>query len=148
MLKVGKSLIFGQGCFTTTDLPKRRKFAEYSGELVYGQREIEQRVLKQWKQGVVKIVWLAENLAIDGAVGGDATAYINHSCEPNAFASRTRGYKMIFLALRDIKAGEEITIDYRDPIHPSTEDCQCGASSCRSLRARRLRRAEAESCAG
>ncbi|MDT4953257.1 MAG: uncharacterized protein QOJ02_1395 [Acidobacteriota bacterium] len=137
MLKLGKSLIFGQGCFTTTALPKRRKFAEYCGELVYGQRKIEARVFKQWKQGVVKIVWLAENLAIDGAVGGDATAYINHSCEPNAFARRTAGHKMIFLALRDIEAGEEITIDYLDPIHPSAEECQCGASTCRSLQYRR-----------
>jgi SET domain-containing protein len=137
MLKVGKSLIFGRGCFATTALPKRKKFAEYCGELVQGQRKIEARVLKQWKQGVVKIVWLAENLAIDGAVGGNETAYINHSCEPNAFARRTPGNKMLFFALRDIKAGEEITIDYQDPIHPSTEDCRCGAVACRSLQYRK-----------
>jgi hypothetical protein len=137
VLKIGKSSIFGKGCFTTTALRKRKKFAEYAGELVRGQRNIATRVIEQVKQGVVKIVWIAEDVAIDGADRGNETAYVNHSCEPNAFARRAPGNRMLFFALRDIEAGEEITIDYIDPIHPTAEECRCGARACSSTKNRR-----------
>jgi hypothetical protein len=137
MLKMGKSLICGQGCFTTTALSKRRKIAEYAGELVRGQRNIEARVIEQQQRGVIKIVWIAEDVAIDGEDRGNETAYINHSCEPNAFARRAPGNRMLFFALRDIEAGEEITIDYIDPIHPTAEECRCGARACSSTKNRR-----------
>lgn len=137
MLKVSESSILGQGCFTTTVLGKGQKIAEYAGELVRGRRNIEERVAEQEKRGVVKIVWLSEDLAIDGAVDGNETAYLNHSCEPNAYAQCAPGHRMLFFALRHIEAGEEITVDYVDPIHPTAAECRCGASSCRSIKNRR-----------
>lgn len=135
MLKAKKSRIMGKGCFTTTPLPKGKKIADYKGELIRGHRKIVARVLEQWKQRILKVVWLSESLAIDGAIGGDATAYLNHSCAPNAFVRRAPGNKMLIFALRDIDAGEEVTISYRDPNHPSEYECRCGASTCRSIRA-------------
>ncbi|MDP2598807.1 MAG: SET domain-containing protein [Candidatus Liptonbacteria bacterium] len=40
----------------------------------------------------------------------------NHSYQPNAICKRgLRGKKIFFLALRDISAGEEITINYKGP---------------------------------
>ncbi|MFH1547204.1 MAG: SET domain-containing protein-lysine N-methyltransferase, partial [bacterium] len=54
--------------------------------------------------------------------------YINHSCEPNC---GIRG-DIVFTAIRDIKEGDEITIDYA---FIDNEDysfkCTCGSENCR-----------------
>jgi SET domain-containing protein len=55
-----------------------------------------------------------------------AGAYLNHSCEPNAMRS---GVKVF--AWRPIRAGEEITIDYRlNAFDGGVSRCLCGARSC------------------
>lgn len=128
-LEVRESSIYGKGCFALVPFPRRKKIAAYAGELLRGKRRIERRLQAQ---SAPKIISLRDDLAIDGAAGGDETAYINHSCAPNAYMRSVPGYKVIFFALRNIKAGEEITIDYRDPDHPQV--CRCGAQNCRSKR--------------
>lgn len=128
-LEARKSRIYGQGCFASTDFRARKKIALYAGELIRGSRRIEARLRKQ---DAIKIIRLSDDVAIDGNVGGDETAYINHSCAPNAYMRIVPGEKVAFFALRDIRAGEEITMNYRDPDHPSV--CRCGASRCRSKR--------------
>jgi uncharacterized protein len=46
-----------------------------------------------------------------------AMQFANHSAEPNAkFVRNIEALTMTFTALRDIEAGEEITIDYGIPI--------------------------------
>ena len=131
-LKVKKSSIFGQGCFALAHFTARKKIALYAGEVVRGSRRIEARLRRQ---EAIKIIRLDDDTAIDGAVGGDETAFINHSCEPNAFMRIVPGEKVAIFALRDIRPGEELTIDYRDPDHP--EVCKCGADRCRSNRRHR-----------
>lgn len=130
-LKVRKSRIFGRGCFALVHFPARKKIASYAGELIRGRRRIDARLNQQ---EAIKIIRLDDDTAIDGAVGGDATAFINHSCDPNAFMRIVPGEKIAFFALRDIHPGEEVTMNYRDPDHP--EVCQCGAANCRSKRQR------------
>lgn len=130
LLEVRKSRVYGRGCFTLEPVRKRQKIAAYAGELLRGGKKIDARIWKQTKEGVVKVIRMGDEVAIDGAVGGDATAFINHSCDPNAFMQCVPGDKVVFFARRDIRAGEEITMDYRDPNHP--EVCRCGASNCRS----------------
>jgi SET domain-containing protein len=131
-LEVKKSGIYGRGCFALKHFPARRKIALYAGELIRGRRLIESRLNRQ---DAIKIISLSEDTAIDGTVGGDATAYINHSCAPNAFMRIVPGDRIAFFALRDIKPGEEITMNYRDPDHP--EVCRCGAPNCRSNKKRK-----------
>jgi SET domain-containing protein len=127
-LEIRESDIYGKGCFARERLPARKKFALYAGETVRGERRIE-RLLRE-QDGDIKVIRLGDDLAIDGKVGGDATAYINHSCAPNAFMRIVPGDKIAFFALRDIEPGEEITMNYRDPDHPPV--CRCGAANCRS----------------
>jgi hypothetical protein len=112
-LEVKKSGIYGRGCYARKHFPARKKIALYA----------------------IKVITLGEDTAIDGAVGGDATAYINHSCAPNAFMRIVPGNRVAFFALRDINPGEEITMNYRDPTHP--EVCRCGAPNCRSNKKRK-----------
>ena len=128
-LTVKKSNIYGKGCFALTHFPARKKIADYAGELVKGSRKIEARLRRQ-AEVAIKVIRLDDDTAIDGAVGGNETAFINHSCDPNAYMRVVPGLKVAIFARRDIRPGEELTIDYRDPDHP--EVCRCGAANCRS----------------
>ncbi len=52
--------------------------------------------------------------------------YLNHSCDPNAMRS---GVKVF--AWKRIRAGDEITIDYRlNAFDGSTWPCDCGSANC------------------
>lgn len=126
-LEVRLSKINNDGCFTLVSVAKRKKIATYAGELVKGKRQVAARLREQTAAGVMKIITLTEGLAIDAAAGGDATAFINHSCRPNAFMRIVPGNQVMFFALRDIRAGEEITMDYRTPDILAADGCGCGA---------------------
>ncbi|MFN2476687.1 MAG: SET domain-containing protein [Chthoniobacterales bacterium] len=126
-LAVKPSGINGQGCFAALPLPARRKIGELVGEKI-SHREAQRRVAKG---GVVKICEIDAKWSIDASVGGNATAFINHSCAPNCFSRVTRGH-MLFFALRDIAVGEEITLDYTPSQHPG-RPCTCGAPNCRGV---------------
>lgn len=56
---------------------------------------------------------------------------VNHSCEPNV----GMGGNVLLVSMRDIAAGEELTIDYAlflgDP--GFAMECRCGAAACRRV---------------
>ena len=122
-----KSGINGKGCFAAAPFQRGRKVGELLGERI-SNREAARRVAKG---GKVRICELDERWSIDASRGGDATAFINHSCAPNCYSRVTRGH-MLFFALRDIAPGEEITLDYTPSQHPGRR-CTCGAPSCRGV---------------
>lgn len=128
-LVVKKSGINGKGCFAAVPFSTRRKVGELLGERIFN-REAARRVAKG---GKVRICQLDDHWSIDASRGGDATAYINHSCAPNCFSRVSRGH-MLFFALRDIRAGEELTLDYTPSQHPGRR-CHCGAANCRGVMA-------------
>jgi len=125
-LAIQKSPIDGKGCFATQFFPKGKKIAEYAGELI-SEREVERRVRTRRKH---RICAIEQGRHLDGARGGNGTHYINHSCVPNAFMQIVYDH-ILFFALRDIKPGEEITIDYEQTLHPNSKRCFCGAKTCR-----------------
>ena len=135
-LEIRKSPTSGRGCFALVPFRKRQKIAAYDGELLRGKRKIEARIAAQDE---VKVIWITDGTAIDGAAGGNETAYLNHSCDPNAFMRAASRDKVLFFALKDIPAGAEITIDYRNPENPPSRGCKCGAANCRSARQRKRR---------
>jgi uncharacterized protein len=56
--------------------------------------------------------------------------HLNHSCEPNL---GLRG-QIVFVAMRDIAAGEELTSDYvMTDDEPYEMKCRCGSKTCRKL---------------
>jgi len=58
--------------------------------------------------------------------------YINHSCEPNVEEKDRVGYTGY--ALRDVKEGEEITVDYDKIAYLEKPfECHCGSKNCRGL---------------
>jgi uncharacterized protein len=56
--------------------------------------------------------------------------FSNHSCQPNI---GVKG-QIVFVAMRDIQAGEELTHDWAMTDDDDYEmECNCGASNCRTL---------------
>ena len=54
--------------------------------------------------------------------------FLNHSCEPNVGVQG----QVVFVALRDVAAGEELTLDYGTIDHDAEPmACRCGAAACR-----------------
>jgi SET domain-containing protein len=123
-LIVGRSRINGKGCFAAVPLAARRKVGELIGERI-SNREAARRVARG---GKVRICQIDGRWSIDASRGGNATAYINHSCDPNCFSRVQHGH-MLFFARRDIAAGEELTLDYTPSQHPGRR-CTCGAAKC------------------
>jgi SET domain-containing protein len=134
-LDIRKSPIDGKGCFATVFFPKGKKIAEYAGELI-SRREVARRVRTRKKHRICAIDY---RWSLDGARGGNGTHYINHSCRPNCYMRVTRRH-LLFMALRDIQPGEEITCDYISTHHPDHYRCRCKAPSCRGTINRLTRR--------
>jgi len=124
-LAVKQSSIHGRGCFATTRFAGRKKIAEYTGEKITN-AEAERRGHRR----VLRISGLDQRWSIDGSVGGNGTHYINHSCKPNSFMQTVGGHLLV-MALRDIRAGEEITIDYVSSLHSDRKRCSCKVPGCR-----------------
>ncbi len=108
-------------------LSARRKVGEFTGERI-SNREAARRVARG---GRVMICEVGDDWSVDGSRGGNATAFINHSCAPNCFSRITHG-RLLFLALREIQPGEELTLDYTPSQHPGLP-CHCGAPNCRRV---------------
>jgi SET domain-containing protein len=124
-LAVRKSPIEGKGCFSVAPFRSRRKIAEYTGEKITN-TEANRRANRR----KLRICAINNRWSLDGSRGGNGTHYINHSCEPNAYMKILYGH-ILFIALRDIEPGEEITIDYESTLHSDKKKCICGAPCCR-----------------
>jgi SET domain-containing protein len=124
-LTIKPSSIHGKGCFATQAFYRRHKIAEYAGETI-SNAEARRRSHRK----TLRICEVNRRWSLDGSRGGNGTHYINHSCRPNAFMQILYDH-ILFIALRDIKPGEEITIDYETTLHPDDKRCICGARSCR-----------------
>ncbi len=124
-LSIQKSGIDGKGLFVLEDV-KKDEFIHYiEGKRV---RKIPlnkldgQGEMRNW-YGVGKSIWIDPE--------GTNFDFLNHSCDPNAAIKGTKS----LVALRDIKIGEELTIDYSitDPDPLWEMPCLCGADNCRKL---------------
>ncbi|MEK7188329.1 MAG: SET domain-containing protein-lysine N-methyltransferase [Patescibacteria group bacterium] len=59
--------------------------------------------------------------------------YINHSCDPNTYTKTVNGIRNV-IAMRDIKAGEEIIYDYSmNGDNNGTFICHCDSFRCRKI---------------
>jgi SET domain-containing protein len=124
-LEIRDSPIQGKGCFANSPFPGGRKIAEYEGQRITN-AEARRRATRR----KLRICAINNRWSLDGSRGGNGTHYINHCCTPNAYMKILYGH-ILFMALRDISPGEEITIDYYSTLHSDTKKCTCGAPSCR-----------------
>ena len=129
MLVIRKSKIEGKGLFTDAPIKARTKVGEYTGERI-SVREARRRAKTREH---VAIVELSEKEAIDESTpGGGPFQFINHSCSPNVFI-RIAYNRVEFYALRNIAAGEEMTVDYEVSHHDGGLPCRCKTEGCRDF---------------
>ena len=122
---VGPSTIDGQGAFAAEPIPARRKIGEIRGEPI-SVREARRRARDLAR---IMIVEVSERRAIDAARSTDPLRFTNHSCAPNAVLRIRQGRVEIY-AMRDVAAGEELTVDYGESHHEGRLACRCGAPRC------------------
>lgn len=124
--EVRESPIHGRGLFA------REAFAEgelvcVKGGYVFGRETL--RAMPAWYRAAE--IQVAEDLFI-GPLAEDeregSMIFSNHSCEPNI---GVRG-QIVFVALRPVAAGEELTHDWATTDDDDYElECLCGANLCR-----------------
>ena len=119
------SAIDGRGAFAAEPIPARRKIGEIRGEAI-SVREAQQRVRGLTR---IMIVEVSECRAIDASGSADPLRFTNHSCAPNAVL-RIRQGRVEFYAMRDLAAGEELTVNYGQSHHAGRLACRCGAPRC------------------
>lgn len=125
-LEVRSSAIHGRGCFTTQTIKKGTRLLEYTGRRL--RREEANRLYNE--RPSTYLFGLADgHTVIDGVGMG---SLVNHSCEPNCQAREEDG-RLFYFSLRDIAAGEELTIDYKiGNSNPEREmPCHCDSRKCR-----------------
>jgi len=122
---VKPSRIDGQGAFAAEPIPARRKIGEVRGESI-SVREARRRAKGQQR---IMLVEVSERRAIDASQSSDPLRFTNHSCQPNAVLRICQG-RVEFYAMRDVAAGEELTVNYGETHHEGRLRCRCGAPGC------------------
>src|SRR3954453_24055052 len=125
-VKLAPSKIHRWGVYAAEFIPCNRKVIEYTGERI-SRKETKRRSAER---EFTYLFTLDPYWTIDGAEGGSGAEYINHSCEPNLAARIVKGH-ILYMSLRDIRPGEELTVDYRFDKKVDKVICRCGATKCR-----------------
>lgn len=119
------SSIHGTGAFAGAGIPAGTRVVEYVGERI-SKTESQRRC----ELGNQFIFSLDADGDLDGGVEWNPARFINHSCAPNCEAV-LEGGRIWIIALRDIRAGEEITFNYGYDLEDYGEHpCRCGAGTC------------------
>jgi hypothetical protein len=125
--EVRESPIHGRGLFAAADIAKDEIVVVKGGHIVNGKRLKEEitPVLGPVEIQIDDALYVAP---VTQAEREGSMLYSNHSCDANL---GIRG-EITFVAMRNIRAGEELTHDWcvTDDDDYSIE-CKCGASNCR-----------------
>jgi SET domain-containing protein len=124
-LRAAESKIHRWGVYSDQNIPANRKVIEYRGEKI-GPREAKRRGQTPY------LFVLDDHWTIDGGVGGSGAELVNHSCQPNLVSRIMKGH-IIYMSLRAIRKGEELTIDYNYDDTDETMRCLCGHQNCRGI---------------
>jgi SET domain-containing protein len=106
IVRVGRAST-GLGLFAAKPIAEKAYIATYRGKRI---PTVEAHRREQ-RSGAKYMFEINRRWSIDGSSRRNLGRYINHACQPNAEAE-LRGGHILFVALRDIAPGEEITLDY------------------------------------
>jgi len=124
--RIARSPIHGRGLFASKAMRKGEMVAIKGGHV------LDRRTLQRVRARIAESYLQIDDEFYIGAVTDREVRrnkmFINHSCEPNV---GIRG-QITFVALRGIKAGEELTYDWAMEENAATvTPCRCGARRCR-----------------
>ena len=109
----------GLGLFALKPIAKGKRIIEYTGPII-SNKEVDKRRGKYFFQ--INSKW-----SIDGSPRSNTARYLNHSCAPNA-ESFVFGHRIWIWSKKNIKEGEEITINYGKEYfdeHIKVSGCRC-----------------------
>lgn len=123
-----KSNIHGRGLFAIKPIKKGEIVAIKGGYI------IDWETLEKYKNLIgASYLQIADNLLLAPLKKTEVEnvmIFLNHSCDPNV---GMRG-EITYVAMRNIKAGEELVIDYAMMDDDSWRmKCKCGSKNCRRL---------------
>lgn len=125
-LIIRSSDIHAAGCYTTAAIRRGTRVVEYTGPRISPERADE---IYDGRSTTYLFGLRNGKEIIDGH---GVAMFINHSCDPNCETDEING-RVWIIALRNIKAEEELTYDYM--LYDGAEDdpapCSCGAKKCR-----------------
>jgi uncharacterized protein len=137
LIEVHDSPIHGRGVFAARRINQGRRIIEYVGERITPEESEERYDDDQSDHPHILLFTVDERTVIDGAIGGNESVFVNHSCEPNCEAVNADG-RIFIEAKRTIMPGEELTYDYQlerpgryRAAWKEHYRCRCGAPSCR-----------------
>ncbi|CAE6963245.1 SET domain-containing protein [Paraburkholderia domus] len=134
---VRRSVIHGRGVFALRRLQREEVLVEYAGERVDWHIAANRAPADPENPDHTYFFDIGDGTVIDGAAGGNSSRWINHSCAPNCEAIDYGG-RIFICALRTIREGEELSIDYGLMVDGRITralrerfSCLCGAADCR-----------------
>jgi len=119
-----RSRVHGWGVFACEPISKNKRIIDYAGEKIT-HKESWKRETRYLERGHIWCFRLNNRWVVDGAVGGNVSRFINHSCAPNCYAHVVDGTIWI-RAARTIAPGEELTYNYHTD-GEATIPCRCRA---------------------
>jgi SET domain-containing protein len=125
---VRRSRIVGRGLFADAAITKGEIVCVKGGHLLTkAEFASSKAVANEAELQIADDLFLAP---VTEAEFEDVMMFLNHSCEPNVGVQG----QIVFVAMRDVAAGEELTLDYATIDHDSEPmACRCGAAGCRRL---------------
>jgi SET domain-containing protein len=132
-IEIRRSKIHRYGVYANERIPPHRKVIEYTGA------RLNRKDAAAIESGEYTYLFAVDDYwTLDGARGGSGAEIINHSCEPNLISRVMKGH-ILYMSLRPIKKGEELTIDYNFSDLKEVTPCSCGAKTCRGTIEKRKR---------
>jgi SET domain-containing protein len=140
-IAVRRSPVHGNGVYALVAIPKGERIIEYTGEVLSWKKAMKRHPHNPDEPNHTFFFDIDNDEVIDGAVGGNSSRWINHSCKPNCKSEQVEigGRERVFIhAKRDIAPGEELFYDYGLIIDAKLTkslkreyECRCGAKKCR-----------------
>ena len=135
---VRHSPIHGRGVFATRAIRKGTDIVEYRGRRISVDEADNLPDSDPDNPFHTFLFELNDGRVIDAGVRGNAARWINHSCQPNCVPYEDDEGRVFIEAKRAIRAGEELSYDYRLNV-PGRRSarlvanyaCRCGAPRCR-----------------
>lgn len=135
---IRKSTTHGRGAFATRTIRQGARIVEYRGKRSSYEDACENPDSDPADPFHTLLFEVSDGSVIDASIGGSAAKWINHSCAPNCEPIEHEGLRVFIHAKRAIRAGEELTYDYRLVFHGRLSNrarkgmaCRCGAPRCR-----------------
>ncbi len=137
-IQVRKSGVHGKGVFALKPITAGERIIEYTGEVISWPEALRRHPHDPADPNHTFYFSLDDGgHVIDAKVGGNASRWINHACEPNCQADEEQG-RVFIEALRDLSPGEELFYDYGlvideryTPKLKKECECRCGSPNCR-----------------